>query len=575
MQVRGQIFAAIAVHNSVLALDTNENRGIELRLADESWLAYAGGSADGNSAAGTGTGVYMRQHSLRRCDGRGAAAGILLGLFIGSSFWLASTGLADEPVVLVSSAAPSAADLQRWVRELDDEAYSIREAATKRLVQAGAVAVDSLAAAVLSDSAEVSWRASDALARIAQHGDEATLERVSQALEKLSSARPSLGKLAREVKTQQHNYRHNRAIAKIRGLGGNITGHWQGNDELGEPAMEAMEVAVAPAIAFEAAPFDLAEVEPAEEARPAPRGIFGLLARLVVPELVPAAEPVPADFKFVEPPVAPDADPAVRRIDVPELPIVPAAEVARVEPALIPPPAPVVEEARIVEAVPAAIPGPVVPPMILEEEEAPIGAADAVEIVALDVGFIGPGMVIGGDFPGEGEDYAELVLGKKFRGADADLAVLNDLPELYSLKIDGAKLTDKSLEYVAALSRLTTLELSGTEMSSAALRKLRAKRPSLSIICRNSAMLGINSGLEGPCVLTSVFYRSGAYEAGLRDGDEITEVDGQKVRDFSDLTIAVYPHKAGDKLKVKYNRDGKSYEALVTLKPRNVVETAE
>jgi S1-C subfamily serine protease len=115
---------------------------------------------------------------------------------------------------------------------------------------------------------------------------------------------------------------------------------------------------------------------------------------------------------------------------------------------------------------------------------------------------------------------------------------------------------------------LTSLTLKGTPFSSPALRDLRKQRPTLAVVCRSSAMLGINSGLEGPCILTSVFHKSGAEDAGLKAGDEVVEVNGQRVRDFSDLTIAVYPHGPGDKLAVKYRRAGKVETVDVTLKPR-------
>jgi hypothetical protein len=526
----------------------------------------------------------MRPQSLRRLSVWGTAAGILHLLFVAPSL-----GEETAPAALRSEA-----DLKRWVRELDDESYPVREAATKNLSTAGPAAVEPLSQAVLSDSAEVVWRANTALLRIAAEGDEATLDRISTALSKLSSSRPALAKLVKEVKVQQQKYRHTRAITKIRGLGGNLSGHWRdadlaiavgGVDEGGVAVAALVDVAAAPAFAIEDAP------EPAPEAAPAPRGVLGLLARLIAPDLRPAPVDITDGSVDLVPPAPAaepeiirrareavgeirDADPleaaetAIPSFEIPEL-TDPPAFLPRVDPRdLVAKAGPALEPLAEAEPVPVA-------PMAVEIVE--VEAGDAVEAIAIDIGFAGPGaIIIDEDFGGEeGDDYAELSLDKSFRGSDADLALLKDLPELYNLKINGAKLTDKALEHVAALPKLTTLELAGTEMSSAALHKLRKQRPELSIICRSSAMLGINAGLEGSCVLTSVFYRSGAYDAGLKDGDEIVEVDGQKVRDFSDLTIAVYPHKAGDKLAVKFVRAGKEQQATVVLKPRVAVETTE
>jgi hypothetical protein len=463
-----------------------------------------------------------------------------------------SAANADEPGAIKK---PTPAELARWVQELDSDAYPVREAATENLVAAGTAAIEPLASAVLSDSAEVAWRAGTSLQRIAVHGDETTLNQVSTALQKLSSKRPTLTKLVSDIKVQQQKFRHKRAIAKVRGLGGNLSGNWEG-DELAfagdvVPAMAAMEVVefeAAPAIIVgDAAPIP-APIDPfddpkAEDDAPVARGIFGVIARLFAPGA--PADPIPI-------PILPDAPPPlavpIELAPVPVAPAAPAEALPRFE-------APALPEGPAPEPAPAP--------------------ADAVEVIADAIAieaFAGPVMIGDIDGGGESEAYAELVLGKSFQGKDADLAVLKDIPEIYSLTIQGAKLSDKALDHIAELKRLTTLNVRETEFSSAALRKLRQKRPELSIVCRSTAMLGINAGLEGACILSSVFHRSGAAEAGLKEGDEIIEVGGQKVRDFSDLTIAVYPHKPGDKLNVKFRRSGEEKTVVVVLKPRVDVE---
>jgi S1-C subfamily serine protease len=85
-------------------------------------------------------------------------------------------------------------------------------------------------------------------------------------------------------------------------------------------------------------------------------------------------------------------------------------------------------------------------------------------------------------------------------------------------------------------------------------------------------MLGVHCDTGGACVLTSVYYGSGAFEAGLADGDKIVAVDGLAISDFSDLTIAIYPHGAGDKIKVEFERATERKTTTVTLKSRNVLE---
>ncbi|WP_425614446.1 PDZ domain-containing protein [Anatilimnocola sp. NA78] len=515
----------------------------------------------------------MRRTLVRRWLNAAWAVALVPTLVIASS----SALVRAEEIPVATAVSP--ADMSRWVRELDAESYEAREAASNRLIAAGPAAIEHLAPAVLSESAEVAWRASIALQRIAVAGDEETVNHVAGALGKLSVKRPVLGQVIREIKSHQQSFRHSRAIAKVRSLGGQLSGHWQDQPFESSPPPAALDVAVAdviPAVALEplhleAAPLDVIPVGDADAVPPAPRGLIGAIARILAPPVKEPAEPAadavplevrPLDVRAIE--LAPEINPIPG--DVP--PAAPKLE----EPLPIAPPAPPADKLPADITAPEDLPKFEVPKDV--EAAAPIVEVVADEII-LDIeapimiggGMIGPA-VFAGDFTSEDEDYAELVLNRSFHGTDADLAELRDIPELYTLSIDGAKLTDKTLRHIAALPKLTTLNVRGTPFTSAALRELRKQRPSLSLVCRSSAMLGINAGLEGPCILTSVFFRSGAQEAGLKEGDEIIEVEGEKIRDFSDLTIAVYPHQPGDKLSVKYRRDGEDKSVDVVLKPR-------
>jgi hypothetical protein len=493
----------------------------------------------------------MRHHSMLRWPAR-----ILAGTF---GFALAINGLpvraADAPV----ANAPRTEEVARWIQDLDADSFSLREQASNKLREAGPAAVNLLAQAIAGDSAEVSARASSILQRIADGSDEATLDQVEAALQKVGSKRKAVLSIAADIRNQQQKFKHTRAIAHVRALGGGLTGNLAGEQPAAMaehillagpgPVIIEEEVEIAPAIAIEDLPprFGIPAIEDAPP--PPKRGLLGLLARLIVPELAPPPEFIPAP---------PDFPP-------PAIPLEVASEV-------VPPPA---------EAIPrfderADLPPPAEVPMLIPPvaDAVEVEVADAI-MVADDIALIEPGFAPVPFMVGEmeaGEAYAELTLSKSFRGSDKDLALLKDIPEIYSLSVSGAKLTDAALPHIAALPRLTTLNLRDTPFTAAALRKLRQQRPELSIICRSPAMLGINAGLDGPCVLTSVFFKSGAFDAGLRDGDEIVAVDGHPVGSFSDLTIAVYPHQPGDKVSVKYRRDDAEKTVEVTLKPRVAVE---
>ena len=124
------------------------------------------------------------------------------------------------------------------------------------------------------------------------------------------------------------------------------------------------------------------------------------------------------------------------------------------------------------------------------------------------------------------------------------------------------------MPHIAALPKLQSLDIQSTQFTTAGLLKFREKRPDVRLFARGSAMLGVSANPTGPCVLNSIFDGSGADEAGLKAGDEITSVGDQKIRDFSDLTIAVFSHQPGNKLAITFNRDQQPQTAEVILKER-------
>jgi putative serine protease PepD len=66
-------------------------------------------------------------------------------------------------------------------------------------------------------------------------------------------------------------------------------------------------------------------------------------------------------------------------------------------------------------------------------------------------------------------------------------------------------------------------------------------------------------------LVSAVTPNSPAAQAGLQQGDVVTEFDGQAVNDSDALVAAVQSHKVGDKVELKYTRDGAEKTATVTL----------
>lgn len=447
------------------------------------------------------------------------------------------------------AAPPSAVELRAWLSGLEADDYAARELASSQLIAAGEAGIDALADGVDSASPEAAWRASSALEQIALHGNEATLVRVTAALVRLSqNGKPGLANLAKELQAKQAKLRHDRAVTKVRALGGQFSGDGAETLAMGGffgGAMPAFVEVIADEVVAERVAGDLkmlvevgdaAPVKPALEI-PAELQAFDEALKFADASLRKPAEPNAAD-----PPPPPDAP-----VDVPAPPV---ADVA----ALVPP----------VEAVPA-------PPPAIEGGD--IGVALGGEIfiadaVGFDLGFAGLGGIGSGD-----EVLSEsLAIDAKWQGGDEGLAVLRDLPGIIVLSINDAPLTDAALTHIAALPNLGELSLHGTNFTAAGLMKYRQQRPATRIFARGNSMLGVNADTTGRCVLSSVYYGSGAYEAGLAQGDEIVKVDGLKVADFSDLTIAVFTHQPGEKIQVEFKREGKLKTLEVLLKDRRVVE---
>ncbi|MEX2175315.1 MAG: PDZ domain-containing protein [Pirellulaceae bacterium] len=444
------------------------------------------------------------------------------------------------------SASPPSQDLspqqlQAWVEQLDDESYAHREAASENLHAAGGAAIEALAAGSLAGSPETAWRAGETLKRIAIAGNDQTLDRVAAALEKLGQqGQPGIHQVVAELRARQKQMRHDRAAAQIRKLGGQLAGG------LGSSPFEEEPITGFDPAGFVPAPLSL--------------GIAGLdlgLALELEDLAVEAAgeEPKPEVVEKLEEPAIAKLDDIVEELFAGEVPVA-NASVKDVTVELTD------EIAEVVEA------------EVVEDLIAPV-PADVVfmgEFIGLGgFGGFGGGFVVAGD----GAELARgeaLALGSNWRGGDAGLAVVRDLPEVTRVEIRGAKLTDAALEHLAALPKLARIDVQGTKFSDGSLRKLRRAKPEAFLYCQGNAVLGIHADERGDCVLTAVLAGSGAFEGGLREGDRIRAVDGQEIRDFSELTIAVYARQPQDRLKVEFERDGKVQTAEVVLKPRAKLE---
>lgn len=499
--------------------------------------------------------------------------------------------------------------IRQWIAQLDADDFAVREQAAASLTRAGQAAIAPLAEGVVSLNPEVAWRSSETLERIAMEGDEATMDRVVSVLGQLASrGKPQLAQFAAQMRDRQRIFRHNRAATAIRRLGGQVAGGDAdyGESELGVsdlgiiedvPAAAALErfIVEAPAFELPAEPADPKITEPAfddvlagEAKKPAWVKLLEAMKILEVKSAPkweaieiadgtknvtePEAEkekPLPPDAPATAPAAGADKPAVGDRVAAAVLPGKVGAALRRalglgqektVERAAAPPGEPAVAKAF----------------EVLPLEEAAEAKADAIEaaaeVEAVDFGVVGVPMFFGGGgmFISDGGGMpGYMALGREWRGGDAGLKHLKDLSGISQLQIDHADLSDAALPHIAKLKSLTYVSIRGGKFSREALRAFHRQRPKVSLMAMGEGMMGVNGAFNAAgCFLDSVFEGSAAFDAGLRTGDKVTSIEGEPVRDFSDLTISVSTRKPGDALKVVYERGGEQREAKVTLKPR-------
>ena len=451
--------------------------------------------------------------------------------------------------------SPGVVQLQAWLNQLDDESFARREQATEQLHAAGEVAIDALAEGALSSSPEVAWRAGEALKRIAVSGNERTLDRVAAALERVGKqGKSGVVQVVGEIRARQKQLKHDVAAAQIRRLGGGLSGGTAGFG--GEMMVDVGFLPVAMPAIVEVEVEEALEMKERIKEEPAAGAA----------DIVRAAEEKPAEDGDKPPPAAPPAERKLSADSAEEttdpLPVDPLP----VDPL---PVDPLTEFRELAEAAIGA------EPAVVDEPAAVLDLAGGADVFAMpaEAIFIAGG---GGGFievdSEEGMLTESLMLDANWRGGDKGLAALRDLPDVTSISIQGAKLGDAALKHIAALPRLSNISIRGTVFSVAALRKLHEAHPKAYLFCQGEAMVGIHADTGGSCILTSVYPSSGAADAGLRTGDEIVAIDDVEIRDFSELTISVYGHKVGSKLKIEYDRGGKRHTAHVELKARSVLE---
>lgn len=124
--------------------------------------------------------------------------------------------------------APSAKAISQWITELGSDSYSLREAATDHLIQAGRSAIDAVCSATQKDDLEVTTRSVQILSALLKAPDIATADAAESALARIaavrnaSTAAMAAAGIATDALADYEQVREERVLDEIRRFGGDV-----------------------------------------------------------------------------------------------------------------------------------------------------------------------------------------------------------------------------------------------------------------------------------------------------------------------------------------------------------------
>ena len=148
----------------------------------------------------------------------------------------------------------------------------------------------------------------------------------------------------------------------------------------------------------------------------------------------------------------------------------------------------------------------------------------------------------------------KVIIGAHWTGGSEGLSYLREVRRATILSFHSAPLGDEIAPILLDLPQVRKIEVYGTKLSKETLDLLEEKLPPGTLDVRSGARLGIGGTENGPAQVRSVLADSAAQKAGLKPGDMITELNGEKVNDFAALTRRIATFHPGDTVELKVTR---------------------
>jgi hypothetical protein len=150
----------------------------------------------------------------------------------------------------------------------------------------------------------------------------------------------------------------------------------------------------------------------------------------------------------------------------------------------------------------------------------------------------------------------------------AGLSDLKRIPNLQELNVYYSPIGDAAVEHLTSLRGLTVLKLYGGQFSLEGEQRLKAAFAQAATLLdiRKGAFLGVSCQAHpAGCMISYVREGSAAAKAGLQPGDIVVRYDGKKVEDFDGLTALIAQHAPGEASEMEVLRGPNVIKRKVTL----------
>ena len=150
---------------------------------------------------------------------------------------------------------------------------------------------------------------------------------------------------------------------------------------------------------------------------------------------------------------------------------------------------------------------------------------------------------------------------------DEVFSSLSEMERIESLDIRYVNITERQGEIISRLPLRQSLTLMGTNITSAAVEKIKSRLAGLEIQFRQGGFLGVSCYRnELECRVSMVYPNTAASDAGLLFQDIIVGAGEDEISDFSTLQETINKHQAGDEIEIRFVRGGKLMKVKVKLK---------